>query len=100
MRRITNSPASSATTELPDLDTDFPSLLCANTFTQGDQVEFRLSPLKSVAGLTKVMDDSFIAESGTDITAAFTDYLRPLLGSDLPTLAGFGSERVAKILNK
>ena len=64
------------------------------------RVEFRLSPLESVAGLTKVMDDAFISASGTDITDAFTEYLRPLLGSDLPTLTGFGPERVAKILNK
>ena len=62
------------------------------------QVEFRLSPLKSVAGLTKVMDSAFISASGTDVTDAFTDYLRPLLGSDMPVLAGFGPERVAKIL--
>ena len=64
------------------------------------QVEFRLSPLESVAGLTKVMDDSFIADSGTDVTDAFADYLRPLLGSQMPRLAGFGPERVAKILNR
>lgn len=63
------------------------------------QVEYRLSPLEDVAGKTKVMDDAFIADSGTDVTDAFADYLRPLLGSDQPVLAGFGPERVAKILN-
>ncbi len=64
------------------------------------QVEYRLSPLEAVAGKTKVMDDSFIAGSGADVTDAFADYLRPLLGSQMPTLAGFGPKRVAKILNK
>ncbi len=62
------------------------------------QVEYRLSPLDAVAGLTKVMDDAFIAPSGTDVTDAFADYLRPLLGSDIPVLKGFGPKRVAKIL--
>ncbi len=64
------------------------------------QVEYRLSPLEEVAGKTKVMDDAFIADSGTDVTDAFADYLRPLLGSQIPVLAGFGPKRVAKILNK
>ena len=64
------------------------------------RVEFRLSPLEDVAGKTKVMDSAFIAGSGTDVTDAFADYLRPLLGSDQPVLAGFGPERVAKILDK
>ena len=65
-----------------------------------DFLQPRLSPLESVAGLTKVMDDAFIAPSGTDVTDAFADYLRPLLGSQMPRLAGFGPERVAKILNR
>ena len=30
------------------------------------------------------MEDEFIAEAANDVTAAFHDYLRPLLGSDMP----------------
>jgi 6-phosphofructokinase 1 len=37
-----------------------------------------------VAGKTRVMDDAFITESGTDVTDAFRLYLRPLLGSGMP----------------
>ncbi len=44
-------------------------------------VAYDLVPLEDVAGKTKVMHDSFIAASGTDVTGAFRDYLRPLLGS-------------------
>ena len=47
-------------------------------------VEYELQPLEAVAGKTRVMDDEFISESGTDVTDAFRLYLRPLLGSGMP----------------
>jgi 6-phosphofructokinase 1 len=40
--------------------------------------------LTAVAVRTKAMADAFIAPSESDITPAFLQYLRPLLGSDLP----------------
>ena len=40
--------------------------------------------MSDVAGKTRVMDDAFIAPSGTDVTDAFRLYLRPLLGSGMP----------------
>ena len=43
--------------------------------------------MEAVAGKTRVMDDAFIADSGTDVTDAFRRYLRPLLGSGLPDAA-------------
>ncbi len=47
-------------------------------------VDYQLLSLADVAGKTRVMEDEFIAPSGTDITDAFRLYLRPLLGSGMP----------------
>jgi len=62
--------------------------------------EYQLSPLDAVAGKTKVMDPSFIADSGHDVTDAFMDYLTPLVGSDMPVVARLEADPVAKILKK
>ena len=43
-------------------------------------VAYKLSALSDVAGKTKVMDDTLIADSATDVTPAFLDYVRPLVG--------------------
>ncbi len=61
-------------------------------------VAYELSPLDAVAGKTKIMPGEFIAECGTDVTDAFRDYLRPLLGSDMPEAWRLGPNPVAKIL--
>jgi 6-phosphofructokinase 1 len=61
-------------------------------------VEYGLVPLASVAGKTRVMDDAFIAASGTDVTDAFRAYLRPLLGTGLPEAARLRLSPVAKVL--
>ena len=37
-------------------------------------------PLRNVARETRHVPDSFIAESGNDVTPAFLDYIRPLVG--------------------
>jgi hypothetical protein len=34
------------------------------------------------------------------VTAAFADYLRPLLGSDLPQVARLQASRIPKVLTK
>lgn len=47
-------------------------------------VDYELLDLSAVAGKTRVMEDEFIAPSGTDVTDAFRLYLRPLLGSRMP----------------
>jgi len=62
-------------------------------------VDYQLVPLESVAGKTRVMEDEFIAPSGTDITDAFRLYLRPLLGSGMPDAYRLRLNRVAKILH-
>ena len=46
------------------------------------------------------MPDEFIAPSGSDVTPAYTDYLRPLLGSDLPQSARLRGSAIAKVLNR
>jgi len=62
-------------------------------------VDYQLVPLEAVAGKTRVMEDEFIAPSGTDITDAFRLYLRPLLGSGMPDAYRLRLNRVDKILN-
>jgi 6-phosphofructokinase 1 len=61
---------------------------------------YELVPLIDVAGKTRVMDDAFLTESGTDVTDAFRLYLRPLLGSDMPDAYRLRPAPVAKVLNK
>ena len=59
-------------------------------------VDYPLIPLETVAGKTRVMEDAFIAASANDVTPAFNDYLRPLLGSNLPEVARLREAKVAK----
>jgi ATP-dependent phosphofructokinase / diphosphate-dependent phosphofructokinase len=61
-------------------------------------VDYHLVPLESVAGKTRVMEDEFIAPSGTDVTDAFRLYLRPLLGSGMPDAYRLRLNKVPKIL--
>ena len=63
-------------------------------------VEYGLVKLADVAGKTRVMDDAFIAPSGSDVTPAYINYLRPLLGSDLPRPARLRGGAVAKVLKR
>jgi 6-phosphofructokinase len=63
-------------------------------------VDYQLIPLEDVAGKTRVMEDAFISESGTDVTDAFRAYLRPLLGSGMPDAHRLRAAPVAKILGK
>jgi len=60
-------------------------------------IDIVLQPLEVVAAKTKVMDDAFIAAAGNDVTAAFLDYLRPLLGSALPHAARLRAVPVEKV---
>jgi 6-phosphofructokinase 1 len=63
-------------------------------------VEYVLTDLCEVAGKTKVMPDAFIAASGNDVTPAYLEYLRPLLGRDLSRPARLRGGAVAKILKR
>ena len=62
-------------------------------------VDYELLPLDQVAGRTRVMEDEFISESGTDVTDAFRLYLRPLLGSKMPDAFRLRGVRVPKVLH-
>jgi ATP-dependent phosphofructokinase / diphosphate-dependent phosphofructokinase len=61
-------------------------------------VDYPLIALETVAGKTRVMEDGLIAPAGNDVTAAFSDYLRPLLGSDMPEVERLRGAKIAKIL--
>ncbi|HEY6513936.1 MAG TPA: 6-phosphofructokinase [Burkholderiaceae bacterium] len=60
--------------------------------------DYQLVPLADVAGKTRVMEDAFIADNGSDVTDAFASYLRPLLGSGLPAAHRLRAAAVAKVL--
>jgi len=62
--------------------------------------DYALVKVAKVGGKTKVMPDAFIAPSGSDVTAAFQAYLRPLLGSDLPQPARLRGGTIAKVLKR
>ena len=63
-------------------------------------VDYELLPLEAVAGKTRVMEDEFIAASGTDVTDAFRLYLRPLLGSGMPDAFRLRPNAVPKVLRR
>jgi 6-phosphofructokinase len=63
-------------------------------------VDYILQPLEAVAGKTRTMEDAFINAGGTGVTAAFIDYLRPLLGSGLPDAHRLRAPAVPKILKR
>ncbi len=54
--------------------------------TKKYSVEFVVVPLRNVAKDTRHMPDLFINKAGNDVTQAFIDYARPLVG-DLPVCA-------------
>ncbi len=61
-------------------------------------VAYDLLPLQAVAGKTRTMEDHFINAEGNGVTAAFHDYLRPLLGADMPQAHRLRAGPVAKLL--
>ncbi len=63
-------------------------------------VDYELLPLEQVAGKTRVMEDDFIAASGTDVTDVFRLYLRPLLGSGMPDAFRLRRHAVEKVLKR
>ena len=59
-------------------------------------VDYPLIALETVAGKTRVMEDHFINAAGNDVTPAFHDYLRPLLGADMLEVARLRGAKVEK----
>jgi len=63
-------------------------------------VEYVLDKLEDIAAKTKVMADEFITSNNNDVTPAFIDYVKPLIGSDMPEVWRLRDYPVAKRLNK
>ncbi|MBP7621398.1 MAG: 6-phosphofructokinase [Gemmatimonadales bacterium] len=56
------------------------------------------APLAAVANAERPVPDEFINAEGNDVTPAFLDYARPLIGDPLPPVARLKLSRVAKKL--
>lgn len=63
-------------------------------------VEYQMTPLSELAGKTKHMPDEFINSSGNHVTSAFKEYLKPLLGSNLPSVSRLRAPSVPKLVKK
>ena len=61
-------------------------------------VDYRLVPLREVAGKTRHMPDEFINAAGNNVTDAFRYYCRPLLGSGLQSAHRLRAPKVPKRL--
>jgi ATP-dependent phosphofructokinase / diphosphate-dependent phosphofructokinase len=57
-----------------------------------------LAPLAEVANAERPVPAEYINEAGNDVTPAFLDYVRPLVGGPLPPYARLQLKRVAKKL--
>ena len=55
-----------------------------------------LVPLEQVANKVRAVPDEFIAPGGNDVTQAYLDYIRPLIGGPLPAYARLRATAVAK----
>jgi 6-phosphofructokinase 1 len=60
--------------------------------------ETALAPLAEVANAERAVPDEFISEEGSDVTDAFLDYARPLIGGPLPSYARLQMTRVPKLV--
>ncbi len=63
-------------------------------------VDYRLQPLADVAGKTRTMPDEFINAEGNHVTDAFKFYVRPVMGSGLPSPSQLRAPRVPKLLDR
>ncbi len=63
-------------------------------------VDYKITPLKEVAGKTRHMPDEFINAEGNNVTDAYKYYVRPLLGSGLQSADRLRAPMIDKILNR
>ena len=63
-------------------------------------VDYQLVNLKEIAAKTRLMPDEYINKQGNNVTEAFSHYLRPLLGSDMPEASRLRAPMVPKIHSK
>ncbi len=57
-----------------------------------------LVPLEKVANNIRPVPDEYIAQAGNDVTPAYIEYIRPLIGGPLPSYARLANTPVAKRL--
>ncbi len=62
-------------------------------------VEYFLTPMDTVARESRGMPAEYVNKAGNNVTNAFRDYVRPLVGQ-LPRMARVAAPRVAKVLKK
>ena len=60
-------------------------------------VNYQLRELHEIGGKTRHMPDEYINAEGNNVTEAFYQYVRPLLGSGLPTASRLRAPLVPKI---
>lgn len=63
-------------------------------------VDYVLESLQDVGGKTKYMPDEFINEEGNNVTVAFKEYLRPLLGMDFSNAHRLRAPMVPKLMSE
>ena len=63
-------------------------------------VDYKLVPLEMIAAKTKHMSMDFINEEQNGVTQEFINYVRPLVGSNLPEAHRLRAPKVEKILRK
>ncbi len=61
-------------------------------------VDYKIVALEKIAAKTKIMPDEFINAEGNNVTDAFKFYVRPLLGSGLPSAHRLRAPMANKIL--
>ena len=59
------------------------------------KVTFERVPLRNVAKETRHMPDAYISKNGTDVSKAFLNYIRPIVGK-LPEIGRFKRIKVKK----
>ena len=62
-------------------------------------VDYKPVRLQAVAAKTRTMADKYINRAGNDISNAYVEYLRPLVGPDLPEVVRLRAGTVKKILS-
>ena len=65
----------------------------ARDSTQTYRVHTILIPIEQVMLSERTVPDEFISENGCDVTQAFVDWCRPLLGEELPKFVSFTDRR-------
>jgi 6-phosphofructokinase 1 len=74
------------------------SVTIHRSLTDSYSATYQFTALEELAGKTRHMPDAFIADTGTGVTDAFRQYLKPLLGSGIPEIGRLQTHPVPRIL--